>query len=492
MPMIDKSVTEDDGCQISATAGCLVPVILSGGSGSRLWPLSRERHPKQLLALHGDGTLLQNTVARLAGLPGISAPVIICNREHRFVIADQLRQSGVGGAEIVLEPVGRNTAPAVAIAARLALRRDPEAVLLVLPADHVITEAAAFRQALAAARPAAAAGKLLTFGIRPESPETGYGYIEVGEPLADCPGVHLSAAFVEKPPRDLAETYVAGGRHCWNSGMFLFRAEAFLAELQRLAPELLHCVDAALAAAMRDLDFLRLPEKEFAACPSISIDYAVMEKTDRAAVVPCSIGWTDVGSWSALWEIGSGDSNGNVQTGDTLLLDSRDCYVRADHGMVATVGVRDLVVVATQDAVLVADRGRVQDVKRIVETLKSQGRTEHLEHPTIWRPWGKHQLFHEGPGFRIKRLTLNPGGRLSLQVHQHRAEHWVVVSGTALVITGDSRRTLQPDESVFIPAGTVHRLENPGPEELHIVEVQTGHYFGEDDIVRLDDAYGRN
>ncbi|MFM2042815.1 MAG: mannose-phosphate guanylyltransferase [Pseudomonadota bacterium] len=475
----------------TAPAGAIVPVILSGGAGSRLWPHSREKYPKQLLPLVSDRSMIQDTVLRVAGGEGFAAPLIVCNNEHRFVIAEQMAQIGVAPAAIVLEPMGRNTAPAVAVAARLAQAADAGALLLVLPADHAILDETAFQAAVATGTLAAQAGHLVTFGITPTAPETGYGYIEAGQPVAAVPGAFHIARFTEKPARAVAEAYLADGRHAWNSGMFLFAARTFLEELERWAPEVLRAADQAIAAASRDLDFLRLGADAFAVAPGISIDYAVMEKTERAVVVPAEMGWTDVGAWSALWQIAPKDAAGNVALGDVMLVDSSDCYVRSPHALTAVVGVKDVVVVATEDAVLVADRSRVQDVKTIVDRLKSAGRSEPLEHKRVYRPWGFYQGVHAGDGFQVKRITVHPGRKLSLQKHQHRSEHWVVVHGTAVVTVDDTVRTLNANQSIYIPLGAVHRLENPGPGDLHLIEVQTGSYLGEDDIVRLEDTYGR-
>lgn len=470
----------------------ITPVIMSGGSGSRLWPLSRERYPKQLISLCSERTMIQDTAVRVRE-PGLfREPLIICNVEHRFVIAEQLRRLDIEPAGIVLEPEGRNTAPAAAVAALLALEADPEAVILLLPADHLIRDTGGFRDAVARALPAAEAGHLVTFGIQPTAPETGYGYIEQGDGLAGHSGVHAVAAFAEKPPLETARAYLEGGRHFWNSGMFLFKAAVFLAELDRFEPGMVDAARAALSRGGRDLDFFRLDAGAFGGCRNVSIDYAVMERTAKAAVVPCDIGWTDVGAWSALWEVGGKDEQGNVAIGDALLIDTRDSYVRSETMLTAVVGLRDVVVVVTEDAALVAARDQVQNVKAVVDALKKAGRRERLEHVQVHRPWGYYQSVHQGDGFQVKRITVLPGQRLSLQMHRHRAEHWVVVSGTALVTRGEEQLSLKAGESVHIPLGAVHRLENPGEEPLHLIEVQTGGYLGEDDIIRLQDSYGRN
>ena len=468
----------------------LVPVILSGGAGTRLWPLSRELYPKQLLRLVAERTMLQETVARTEGLPGLAPPIVVCNENHRFMVAEQLRELGTAPQAIVLEPQGRNTAPAAAIAALLVSGgADADPVLLVLPADHVITDVPAFQAAVAVGRVAAESGSLVTFGVVPDRAETGYGYIrrDAG------PGPAFSVAkFVEKPDSATARGYVESGEYYWNSGMFMFRASAYLAELGRYAPAMLAACRAALAAAGRDLDFLRLPAQEFASCPSDSIDYAVMEKTDRAVVVPLAAGWSDVGSWAALADALPRDAEGNVTAGDVLTEDSSGCYLHSTSRLVAAVGLRDHVVVETKDAVLVAPRDRVQDVKELVAELKARGRYETSLHREVYRPWGSYDSIDSGDRFQVKRLIVNPGATLSLQLHHHRAEHWVVVTGTAKVTRGDEVFTLSENESTYIPIGARHRIENPGKIPLHIIEVQSGTYLGEDDIVRFEDRYGRD
>ena len=473
----------------------LIPVILSGGSGTRLWPLSRELYPKQLLPLVGDRTMLQETAARVAGIPGVAAPIVVCNESHRFMVAEQLRESDAAPQAILLEPVGRNTAPAVAVAALVALelnpaRRagDPDPTLLVLPADHVIRDVAAFKAAVAQGRAAADAGKLVTFGVVPDRAETGYGYIrrEAGQGPA-----YPVAEFVEKPDATTAARYLASGDYYWNSGMFLFRARAFLDELRAHAPEILAACERAVAAAKRDLDFTRLPAEEFAACPSDSIDYAVMEKTRHAAVIPLAAGWSDVGSWSALADALPTDGAGNVTAGDVLVEDAHGCYLHSTSRLIAAVGLRDHVVVETKDAVLVAPRDRVQDVKALVAQLKTAGRYETSLHREVFRPWGSYDSVDAGERFQVKRLSVKPGASMSLQLHHHRAEHWIVVSGTARITRGDETFLLGENESTYIPMGTRHRIENPGKVPLHIVEVQSGSYLGEDDIVRFEDRYGR-
>jgi mannose-1-phosphate guanylyltransferase / mannose-6-phosphate isomerase len=471
----------------------IIPVILSGGSGSRLWPLSRELYPKQLLPLVSDRTMLQETVIRLEGLPELGQPMVICNEQHRFMVAEQLRQVGAEQATILLEPVGRNTAPAVALAALQAGAAGEDPLLLVLPADHVIRDAAAFRAAAQAGAALAEEERLVTFGIVPDKAETGYGYIKAGASLASpVPAAAFAvAAFVEKPDLATAERYVAAGDYYWNSGMFLFRASVYLEELERFAPAMLAACRKALETAQQDLDFIRVDAAAFAACPADSIDYAVMEKTAAAAVIPLAAGWSDVGSWSALWEVAQADAAGNVLVGDVLAADSRNSYLHASSRMLATVGVEDLVVVETADAVLVAGKDRVQDVKKIVEQLKRDGRGEALLHRKVNRPWGSYESIDSAERFQVKHIIVRPGATLSLQMHHHRAEHWVVVRGTARVTRGDEVLTLSENQSTYIPLGVTHRLENPGRIPLELIEVQSGSYLGEDDIVRFEDKYGR-
>jgi len=470
----------------------LIPLVLSGGSGTRLWPLSRELYPKQLLPLVGERTMLQETVARLAGLADLAAPIVVCNESHRFMVAEQLRDFGTPAQAIVLEPVGRNTAPAVAVAAMVALEhaaKNVDPLLLVLPADHVIRDTNAFQQAVDAGRAAAETGQLVTFGVVPDRAETGYGYIRRGSGVGPAYPVQK---FVEKPDAETAARYVASGDFYWNSGMFLFRARTYLDELAQHAPGIHAACQAAVKAARRDLDFTRLPAKEFAACPGDSIDYAVMEKTSHAVVVPLDAGWSDVGSWSALQDALPRDQRGNVLTGDVLVTDDTSgCYLHSTSRLIGAVGLKDHVVVETKDAVLVAPRERVQDVKLLVAQLKAQGRNETALHREVFRPWGSYDSIDLGDRFQVKRLVVKPGASMSLQMHHHRAEHWIVVSGTARITRGDETFLLGENESTFIPMGTKHRIENPGKVTLHIIEVQSGSYLGEDDIVRFEDVYGR-
>ncbi len=469
------------------------PVILSGGSGTRLWPLSRELFPKQLLPLAGERSLIQDTALRVGGR-GFAAPLVVCNVEHRFAIAEQLRQSGIEGAALLLEPVARNTAAAVAAAAAYlgASGAGEHDCLLVLPSDHVILDGAAFLDAVGKAATAAQSGHLVTFGITPTGPETGYGYIRQGDALDAAPGAHAVARFVEKPDLVTAQAYLRDGGWSWNSGMFLFPLGALRTELATHAPGVATAAEQAVARATRDLDFVRLDRDAFAAAPSISVDYAIMEKTSHAAVVPAALGWSDVGSWSALWEIGRRDGDGNVAQGDVIAERTRNSYLRSEHRLLATVGVEDMIVVALKDAVLVAARDEAQHVKAIVDRLRKAGRSEASAHPRVYRPWGSYETIDLGPRFQVKRIIVNPGQRISLQKHARRAEHWVCVQGIARVTRGEDILTLRENMSTYIPVGCIHRLENPGAEPAHIIEVQSGDYLGEDDIVRIEDSYGRS
>jgi len=473
----------------------LVPVILCGGTGTRLWPLSRASYPKQYWPLAGNGeeTLLQQTQQRLEGLLGLAPPLLICNEDHRFIVAEQLRQIGVEPAGILLEPIGRNTAPAVAVAALQATAQGDDPLLLVLAADHVIRDAAAFRAAIAAGTAAAEAGQLVTFGIVPTAPETGYGYIEAAQSLAAASAPVPIARFVEKPDRATAEGFLATGRFTWNSGMFLFKASAILAELERLAPEVVSACRAALEQDSADLDFLRLEREAFAGCPNVALDVAVMERTDRGAVLPLEAGWSDVGSWSALWETAAErDAQGNVLRGRVIHDDARNCYLRSEHRLVVGLGVEDLVVVETDDVVLVAHRDRAQDIKGIVGLLEREGAPESKAHRKIYRPWGSYDGVTEGERWQVKRIVVNPGASLSLQMHHHRAEHWIVVQGTAVVDKDGRQELVGENQSTYIPLGCRHRLSNPGKIPVELIEVQSGPYLGEDDIVRFEDRYGRS
>jgi mannose-1-phosphate guanylyltransferase/mannose-6-phosphate isomerase len=472
--------------------GSIWPVILSGGAGTRLWPLSRELYPKQLLPLVSDKSLLQDTLGRVKG-NGFAAPVVVCNDDHRFIIAEQLRQLDMKPRAIVLEPAARNTAPAVAAAAALLLREDPDALLLVLPSDHIIRDVAAFGRAIDTAAAAARKGRLVAFGLVPKTPETGYGYIKRGPALDGANDTYGIERFVEKPDLATAKTYLAEGIWSWNSGMFLFPARLYIDELTTHQPKVAEAAASAVDGAAGDLDFLRLDKDAFAASPSISIDYAVMEKTKRAAVVPADLGWNDVGSWSALWDVGERDADGNVTVGDVIAHDTKNAYLRTSNGMLlATVGLDNIVVVVTDDVVLAAAKDRAQDVKKIVDTLKAKGRSEATIHKTVHRPWGSYTGVDAGARFQVKRIVVKPGAKLSLQKHAQRAEHWVVVQGTARVTRGEDYLVLRENQSTYIPVGTVHRLENIGTDDLHLIEVQSGGYLGEDDIVRIEDTYGRS
>ena len=459
-------------------------VIMAGGSGTRLWPLSRAAHPKQFLALNGKETMLQETFNRLSGLD-IQSSVTICNEEHRFFVAEQLREIDKLGS-IILEPVGKNTAPAIALAALSSLNNDP--LLLVLAGDHVIKDEVAFTKTVMDAIPLAQSGKLVTFGIVAHEPNTGYGYIKRGAQQ----GVGFSVAeFVEKPGIDIAKEYLASGEYFWNSGMFLFKASRYLEELEKYRPDILEACQLSMKGMSKDHDFLRVNESTFVHCPSESIDYAVMEKTDDAVVVPMDAGWSDIGSWSSLWEISEKDSKGNAIYGDVLLHESNNSYVRTDGKLVAAIGVDDLVIVATKDVLVVVHKDSVQNVKSVVEKLKNDSRPEWEHHREVYRPWGKYDAIDQGERYQAKRITVKPGAKLSIQLHHHRAEHWVVVSGTAKVTNGDRTFILAENESTYIPLGVIHSLENPGNVPLEVIEIQSGSYLGEDDIVRFDDIYGR-
>ncbi|MBB5689417.1 mannose-1-phosphate guanylyltransferase/mannose-6-phosphate isomerase [Roseomonas alkaliterrae] len=472
---------------MSTTPTDILPVILSGGTGTRLWPLSREGYPKQFWPLASARPMLEETAARAEG-PGFLPPTVVCNEAHRFLVAEQLRGRG---ARIVLEPAGRNSGPAIAAAALLAEEAAPGTVMWIMAADSAVQDVPALHAALARAAAAARAGRIVTFGMKPTAPETGYGYIEAGEALPGLDGVRAIARFVEKPDAARAAEFVAGGRHLWNSGMFVATAATLLAEFERHEPALLAQVRAAVAGAKRDMDFVRLDAAAFAAAPSISIDYAVMERTQHAAVVPAAIGWSDIGSWAALWEISGKDAQGNVAAGPAEIIDSRNCYVRSEGILTGVIGLQDAVVVVTDDAVLAMHRDRAQDVKTLVDALKAKGRKEATEHRRAYRPWGHYEGLIMGDRFQVKKILVRPGAKLSLQKHFHRAEHWVVVSGTAIVRRDAEEILLRENESVYLPLGCVHRMENPGIIPLVLIEVQSGSYLGEDDIVRFEDTYGR-
>ena len=470
----------------------MIPVILSGGSGSRLWPLSRKQRPKQFLPVVDEYTLFQSTVIRLSGMSSLESPLVVCNEEHRFMVAEQLRQLDLGNQGVILEPTGRNTAPAIALAALKVSQSNPEATMLVLPADHVINDSEAFYTAINAAEPAAQGGQLLTFGIVPYSPETGYGYIQAGETLSGSESVMRVNRFVEKPNLATAEKYLEQGDYFWNSGMFLFRADAYLDALAKYQPEVLQACKESLFGISYDGDFVRISEEAFSKCPDISVDYAVMELTDNVAVVPLDAGWNDVGAWSAVWDVGQKDEYGNVVTGDVCLHSAKRNLVYSDKKLVCLMGVEDLVVVDTKDATLVAHKDKVQDVKSIVDRLKAEKRPEAVIHREVYRPWGSYDSIDSGSRFQVKRITVKPGAKLSLQKHHHRAEHWIVVRGTAEVTCDDKTFLLTENQSTYIPLGSTHRLANKGKLMLELIEVQSGSYLGEDDIVRFDDEYGRS
>ena len=472
------------------TTSLIIPVILSGGTGSRLWPLSREAYPKQFWHLVGRETMLAATALRAHG-PGFAPPIVVCNEAHRFMAAEQLREAKVEGARILLEPAGRNSAPAVAAAAVLAEEISPGAVLWIMPADAAIGDVPALHAALAQAVVAAQLGRIVTFGMRPTAPETGFGYIESGPPLDGAPGVLALGRFVEKPDAATAQVFLEGGRHLWNSGMFVARADTLLREMEQYAPAVPAAVRAAVAQASRDLDFVRLDAAAFIAAPSISFDHAVMERTANAAVVPATLGWSDVGSWDALWQIAEKDARGNATQGPVHLVGATNCFVRSEGILTGIVGLEDAVLVVTDDAVLAMSRFHAQDVKKLVEQLRAGGIRQATEHRRMYRPWGHYEGLTQGSRFQVKNITVQPGRKLSLQKHFHRAEHWVVVNGTAIVERDGERIMLRENESVYLPLGCVHRLENPGKIALTLIEVQVGSYLGEDDIVRIEDTYGR-
>jgi mannose-1-phosphate guanylyltransferase/mannose-6-phosphate isomerase len=468
----------------------LYPVILSGGSGSRLWPLSREHYPKPLMPLVSDQTLLQDTATRLDGVPEQGDAVYVCNEEHRFLVAEQVAEMGRKPSTIILEPEGRNTAPALTLAALYLLKQDPDALMVVMPADHVMTDPQAFVDTVQQGRTDAGQGALVTFGIVADRPETGYGYIKRADAMPGSAAFTVER-FVEKPDQKMAEQYIESGEYYWNSGIFLMRADRWLEEVERFAPEVLEHCRQAMDRGTQDSDFFRVSQADFLSCPSDSIDYAVMEKTDSAVVLPLSAGWSDVGSWPALWDVCARDAEGNVTRGDVITEDTRNAFLVAQHRCLATVGMDDVIVVETADAVLVASKDKAQQVKAIVERLKAEQRNEHRTHRQVYRPWGSYEGIDEGSRFQVKRLTVKPGAQLSLQMHHHRAEHWVVVKGTARVTCGDQVFNLHENESTYIPMGEKHRLENPGNIPLEVIEIQSGSYLGEDDIVRFEDVYDR-
>jgi mannose-1-phosphate guanylyltransferase/mannose-6-phosphate isomerase len=469
------------------------PIILSGGAGTRLWPLSRQLYPKQFLPLAGDNTMIQETVLRLDGLEGLEAPIVVCNEDHRFLAAEQLQRIGQNAAAIILEPLGRNTAPAIAAAAEYCRNNFAEDIMLVLPADHVITDAVAFQKAVLAGARLADTGALVTFGIVADRPETGYGYIKAGAKSVDAASRASDIErFVEKPDLPTAESYLKEGGYYWNSGMFMFRVADYLDELQKFNPAVAEKAGKALETGRKDPDFIRLDAAAFAESPSISIDYAVMEKTTRGVVIPLDAGWNDIGAWSALSDVNQQDADGNVVVGDVLLESTRNCYVRSSRRLVSVVGVSDHIIVETGDAVLVAHKDQVQNVKSIVDQLKQADRPEALNHLRVNRPWGTYETVDLAERYQVKRITVKPGAQLSLQMHHHRAEHWVVVKGTARIQRGEETILLSENQSTYIPLGVKHRLENPGKIPLELIEVQSGSYLGEDDIIRFDDNYGRS
>ncbi len=472
----------------------IYPVVLSGGSGTRLWPLSRSMYPKQFINFfNGRGsTLLGATLGRLKADAGFAAPILLCNNNHRFLVQEELDRAGITPKAIILEPVARNTAAAITVAALAAAREHPNAVLVVMPSDHAVRNEAGFVEAVRRAATVAATGRLVLFGIQPDSPHTGYGYIQQGDSLEGFKGGAFKVeAFCEKPDEATAKSYLKSGGYFWNSGIFVLNARTFLDEVARLDPRILEAARAALARAEEDLGFLRLDSKAFAEAPNISVDYAVMEKTDMAAMLPIDVGWNDVGSWSSLWDIAPHDANANYAHGETLLEDTTGCYVHSERSLVATIGVKDLVIVDTPDALLVADKSRSQDVTKIVASLKRSNRKEQEQHLRNYRPWGFFETLNIGTRFQVKLLHVKPGGKLSMQMHHHRSEHWIVVQGTAKVVIGDIERLVRENESVYIFATQWHRLENPGKVPLELIEVQIGTYLGEDDIVRTDDVYHR-
>lgn len=467
----------------------IIPVILSGGSGTRLWPLSRKSRPKQFLALASEKTMFQETIVRLKGSSISDHPIVICSDDHRFMVAEQLRELDISPESIILEPIGRNTAPALTIAA-LSKISEPDALLLVLPSDHLIANQKAFHHALSIASPLAEAGKIVTFGIVPTHAETGYGYIESN--ISEISDWHTIARFVEKPNGETAQQYLDAGNFYWNSGMFMFKASKLLSEMRQFRPDIVSACEQALSESDQDMDFVRLASSKFEECPSESIDYAVMEQTNDAVVVPLDAGWSDLGSWSSLWETGNKDDNNNILKGDVLQIESKNCYLHAEHRLVTALGLDNIIVVETADAVMVAHPDNIQDVKALVDQLKNEQRSEAEQHREIYRPWGKYDAVDQGDRYQVKRITVNPGAKLSVQMHHHRAEHWIVVSGTAKIIIDGTEKLLSENQSTYVPVGSIHSLENPGKVPVEMIEVQSGSYLGEDDIVRFEDIYGRH
>ncbi|EFB4379231.1 mannose-1-phosphate guanylyltransferase/mannose-6-phosphate isomerase [Escherichia coli] len=469
----------------------LLPVIMAGGTGSRLWPMSRELYPKQFLRLYGQRSMLQETVLRLDDVDA-REPVVICNQEHRFLVAEQLRQINKLSHNIILEPVGRNTAPAIALATLSAIENGDDPILLVLAADHIINNKLAFHQAIKSAFKFALQGRLVTFGIVPTGPETGYGYIHRGqEETLDEQIAYQVSRFVEKPNKETAESYIASGEYYWNSGMFMFRAKKYLEELEKFRPDILDACKAAIQGCEESDEFIKVDRDLFIACPDESVDYAVMEKTTDAVVVGLDADWSDVGSWSALWEVSPKDDKGNVLTGDTFLHNASNCYINTDEKLIAAIGVDDLVIINTKDAVLVVNKDQVQDVKKVVEYLKANHRSEYKRHREIYRPWGRCDVVVQTERFNVNRITVKPGAAFSMQMHHHRTEHWVILSGTGEVTIKDQKFLLTENQSTFIPIGAQHRLENPGKIPLELLEIQSGSYLGDDDIIRIKDQYGR-
>jgi len=470
----------------------IIPVILAGGSGSRLWPLSRQHYPKQLLKLFGDKTMLQQTILRLAGLPDLGSPIVVCNVEHRFMVAEQLNEIGLSDTAIILEPLARNTAPALALAALHAKDTQPNSTLLVLSADHMIRNVEEFQRVVKIAAESAAKNHLVTFGVHPTHPETGYGYIKTNQMSGDTAEVFSVEQFVEKPNYETAESYLAAGCYYWNSGMFVFKTDVFLNELQVHSPDVVATANQARNLAVRDLDFIRVDKDSFAAAPNISIDYALMEKSANVVCVPLNAGWSDVGDWKSFWDVSQKDATGNSFIGDSIDVASTNTLVFSHDKLVATLGVNNLMIINTPDAVLVADKSKAQEVKAIISQIEKQSRKEHLQHREIYRPWGCYDAIDDGDRYQVNRIRVKPGASLSLQVHHHRAEHWIVVKGTALVQKNDETMLLSENESTYIPVGTKHRLSNPGKIPLEIVEVQSGPYLEEDDVIRYEDSYGRS